>query len=190
MHRPVLFFIVLLVVALIVSVDRGASVVIAQPADPDEPKTVSADVPAAQTKAATQKAVAKKNATAKQKKEEEGEDDDDAPLSVFMQQKLDASSEILKGLMIEDYKLIQKNADVLLKMSRQERWRASNDMMYLQNSNQFRNTVEELRTKAIRKSTDGASLAWVNVTMSCIQCHNWVRNIMLADLNAEAGPGK
>jgi hypothetical protein len=105
----------------------------------------------------------------------------DRPLSEFMQQKLDASSEILRGLMIDDLELVEENSDKLLKMSREEKWRASNDMMYLQHSAQFGNAVDELRQKAKDKSMDGASLAWINVTMSCIQCHNWVRNTIIVD---------
>lgn len=113
------------------------------------------------------------------------QDDEDPVLSQFMQQKLDASSRILEGLMTDDFKMIQDNADNLLKMSREEKWRASNDMMYLQHSTQFRNVVDDLSKKAARKSTDGASLAWVNVTMSCIQCHQWVRNVILAENGGE-----
>ena len=110
------------------------------------------------------------------------EDEDEGHLSKFMSRKLSSSSQILKGLMIEDFDLIKDNADSLLKMSKQERWRASNDMMYLQHSTQFRSAVDELIDAAESKSVDGASLQWVNVTMSCIQCHKWVRDVMLADL--------
>lgn len=115
------------------------------------------------------------------KQNADNDDNADKSLDKFMQKKLDSSSDILRGLMIEDFGLIERSADQLLDMSKAESWRASNDMMYLQHSNQFRNAVDELRTKSKKHSIDGASLAWVNVTMSCIQCHEWVRNIMLAD---------
>jgi len=105
----------------------------------------------------------------------------DRSLDKFMQQKLAASTRILEGLMTEDLKMVAGNADKLLQMSKEERWRASNDMMYLQHSTQFRNAVDDLYRKAQKNSTDGASLAWVNVTMSCIKCHEWVRNVVLAD---------
>lgn len=107
--------------------------------------------------------------------------DEDGVLAEFMQQKLQNSSNILRGLMTEDFPMIVDSSDRLLDMSKAERWRASNDMMYLQHSQQFRNAVDDLKRKAAAKSMDGASLAWVNVTMSCIQCHDWVRSIMLAD---------
>ena len=128
-----------------------------------------------------------------QKKPEQPKQQDEKPkdrrLSTFMQQKLNASNEILRGLMTDDLELVEENADKLLDMSREEKWRASNDMMYLQHSSQFGNAVDELREKAKDGSMDGASLAWINVTMSCIQCHNWVRNtIMVNDGNGTDKP--
>ncbi|MCA9084742.1 MAG: hypothetical protein KDA81_11830 [Planctomycetaceae bacterium] len=109
------------------------------------------------------------------------EDEGEGPLSKFMMQKLGMSNKILKGLMTDDLHLVEQNADKLLKMSHEEKWRASNDMMYLQHSTQFRNACEDLRNKAAKGTMDGTALAWINVTMSCIQCHDWVRNIVLAD---------
>lgn len=100
----------------------------------------------------------------------------------FMRQKLGATKRILKGLMTNDLKLVEDNADQLLKMSHEEKWIASNDMMYLQHSIKFRNAAEDLYSSAADNSMDGASLAWVKVTMSCIKCHEWVRDTMLADL--------
>lgn len=118
--------------------------------------------------------------------DEKDQKPEDKPLLAdFMQQKLNSSTMILRGLMTDDLEMVETNADRLLKMSHEAKWRASNDMMYLQHSTQFRHAVDDLRKKAADMSTDGASLAWVNVTMSCIQCHQWVRNMILADLSPE-----
>lgn len=124
---------------------------------------------------------------ADEEKEEKKADskDDDRSLDKFMQLKLSASTRILEGLMTDDLEAVADNADKLLNMSKGERWRASNDMMYLQHSTQFRIAVDDLYKKAEKKSIDGASLAWVNVTMSCIKCHEWVRNVILADLEKQ-----
>lgn len=127
-----------------------------------------------------------KVAIADEKKSDGNSQKEERSLDKFMYQKLDRSSFILRGLMTEDFKLISENADKLLEMSHEEQWRASNDMMYLQHSGQFRSAVEDLRNKAEKHNIDGASLAWINVTMSCMQCHRWVRNVILADV-AEGG---
>lgn len=118
-------------------------------------------------------------------KSSEEDDENERLLLKFMEKKLTSSSQILRGLMTEDFELIRENAGNLLEMSKEERWRASNDMMYLQHSTQFQNAVKELVTAAEKQSIDGASLQWVNVTMNCMQCHKWVRNVMLADLDLQ-----
>ena len=113
------------------------------------------------------------------------------PLQAFMRLKLAASNQVLEGLVVDDLDLVVQGSDSLLEISAAEKWRASNDMMYLQNSRGFRRSVEVLRDKAKKKSIDGAALAWVDVTMSCIHCHEWVRNVLIADLstpNGTSGP--
>ena len=65
-------------------------------------------------------------------------------------------------------------------MSNEERWRVSNDIMYRRYSQEFATAVEELQKESKDQDMDGTSLAWVNVTMKCLKCHEWVRNTVLA----------
>lgn len=105
----------------------------------------------------------------------------DSPLAAFMHAKLDASNRILEGLVTDEMKKVQSGADELLQMSDAEQWRASNDMLYLQHSRTFRESVVSLRDKAGKGSVDGVALAWMDVTLNCIRCHEWVRNVMVAE---------
>lgn len=102
-------------------------------------------------------------------------------LQKFMRQKLQASNLILEGLCTEDLALVNKGASTLMKMSKEENWRVSNDMMYRRYSKEFGEAVEELQKEATDNDMDGTSMAWVNVTMKCLKCHEWVRNTILAD---------
>lgn len=102
-------------------------------------------------------------------------------LSRFMRQKLQSSNLILEGLCTEDLKMVSDGSASLMKMSTQENWRVSNDMMYRRYSTEFVNAVEELQKEAEDNNMDGTSMAWVNVTMKCLKCHEWVRNTVLAD---------
>ncbi len=117
--------------------------------------------------------------------------DEQTELSKFMRKKLASSNQILEGLVTDDMTQVEKGADELLKMSDAEHWRASNDMMYLHHSRVFRNSVDLMRDKAEKRSIDGVALAWMDVTMSCIKCHEWVRDTLIADvpLDAAAVPG-
>jgi len=104
-------------------------------------------------------------------------------LSEFMRKKLNSSNRILEGLVTDDLQMVAEACDEMLELSSADRWRASNDMMYLQHSEEFRNSVKNLRSKANGQSIDGTALAWVDVTMNCIQCHEWVRNVLIADVD-------
>lgn len=111
-------------------------------------------------------------------------DKKDAPdrsLSRFMRQKLQASNLILEGLCTEDLTMVSEGAGTLMKMSGEEKWRVSNDIMYKRYSSEFVNAVQELQHEAEDNDMDGTSLAWVNVTMKCLKCHEWVRNTVIAD---------
>jgi hypothetical protein len=87
---------------------------------------------------------------------------------------------VLEGLCTEDLELVSKGSKVLLQMSHEERWRVSADMMYRRYSIEFSSAVEELLKESEDQDMDGTSLAWVNVTMKCLKCHEWVRNTVIA----------
>lgn len=116
------------------------------------------------------------------------EPDKKPALAKFMRAKLKASSQILEGLCTEDFETIQKGAEKLKSMSREERWRVSNDAMYRQHSAEFRDAVEKILTAAKeKKNLDTAALAWTKTTLSCIECHRWVRNTLVAERPAPNG---
>ncbi len=118
------------------------------------------------------------------KKEESSGDKKDEPagsLHRFMRQKMQASNLILEGLCMDDLKAVAAGSQTLLKMPSEAKWRVSNDMMYRRYSNEFVQAVEELQQEAEEGDMDGASMAWVNVTMKCMKCHKWVRNTVLAE---------
>jgi len=108
-------------------------------------------------------------------------DDPAGSLHRFMRQKMQASNLILEGLCMDDMKTVSLGAQTLLKMPSEAKWRVTNDMMYRRYSNEFVQAVEELKKEAEENDIDGASMAWVNVTMKCLKCHKWVRNTVLAD---------
>jgi len=115
--------------------------------------------------------------------------DDPAPkkkkneeLSDFMRQKLDASGWVLEGLLTENFQLLEKGAKRMNEMSRVEKWRVSNDMMYRHHSEDFQARVDKLIKTAKDESSDAAALAYFDMTMSCIECHKWVRRVLVADV--------
>jgi len=106
---------------------------------------------------------------------------DDIPLREFMRKKLEASNQILEGLVLEDPALIKEGAEVLNEMSTAEKWRVQNDALYREFSADFRRVTAGLVEAANEGDNDQAVLKWMDATMNCIECHRYVRGMRVAD---------
>ncbi len=118
-------------------------------------------------------------------KEQQIDDDGDgkpkALLRDFMRQKLLASNMILEGLATEDMSLVKQGATQLNKMSQVEQWRVHNDVMYKQFSGEFQRVTQALKRAAEDDNIDQAALQWMGATMTCIECHRYVRNELVVE---------
>ncbi len=99
-----------------------------------------------------------------------------APLETFMRLKLEASSKILEGLCQEDAALVKEGADALNAMSKVEIWNVMIDADYREYSREFRDNAAKVSKAAEEGDFDKAALRWFDVTMSCLDCHDHVRN--------------
>ena len=105
-------------------------------------------------------------------------------VSEFMRSKLDSAQNILEGLTVEDYDLIKKGCDNLIVMSKAAEWQIIHGPVYAQDSNEFRQATSHLKKMAEAESLDGAVLAYLRVTMSCVNCHKHVRASKIARIDA------
>jgi hypothetical protein len=94
----------------------------------------------------------------------------------FMRMKLAHSADVLEGLSLEDYDLIAKGAQALSLASRDSNWQLLQTEDYLRQSMEFRRACDGLRRAAKEENLDAAVLAWMDVTMKCVQCHRYVRD--------------
>ncbi len=102
-------------------------------------------------------------------------------LSKFMRMKLDASQNILEGLAVEDYELIQQGAIKLEEMSAAEKWRVTNDAFFREHSADFQQIAKRLVKNAKDEKLEAAALTWLQATMQCIECHKWSRANLMAE---------
>ena len=58
---------------------------------------------------------------------------------------------------------------------------ASNDPVYLQHSGDFRRIVDKRMKKAADDNLEACALVWLDVTMSCLECHEFMRCILVAN---------
>lgn len=101
----------------------------------------------------------------------------------FMHDKLELAQGILEGLSVENYDLIISRSQRLSAMSQEADWKVFENPDYEQQSIAFRRNVDALTKAAKNKNLDGATLAYVRATMSCIECHKYVRGRLVAGLN-------
>ena len=106
-----------------------------------------------------------------------------AEQAVFMRGKLDASNQILEGLVTEDSKLIAKGAKILVEMSAAEKWQVRHDPMYKQHSGDFQQSAKKLLESAEQENFDAVALKWIDTTLKCIECHKFVRGTRIANGN-------
>lgn len=104
------------------------------------------------------------------------------PKSFWMKKKLDYSKSILEGLANADFEIIGKDARAMNNLSQIEKWVRANTPEYRTQLRIFRFANEQLIEQADRENLDGASLAFVQLTLSCVNCHKVVRQ-PLADKN-------
>ena len=92
-----------------------------------------------------------------------------------MREKLVHSQKLLEALATEDFFTLEKNARRLSGMTQEAGWQAFQNPDYAQFSVTFRRHTDALARAAKDKDLDAATLAYVRVTMSCVDCHKVVR---------------
>ena len=100
----------------------------------------------------------------------------------FMRDKLELAQKVLEGLALEDFDLITAKAQKLSAMSQEAPWQVFENPDYAQHSVTFRSHANSLVRAAKDKNLDAATLAYVRMTMSCVDCHKFVRGKIVAQV--------
>lgn len=102
-------------------------------------------------------------------------------MKAFMRKKLASSQDIIEGLALEDFELIEKGAKELKAMSAAAEFMVTKDPLYKEHSDDFRKVVIKMERAAREKRIDGATLGFMDMTMNCVECHKYVRTILIAN---------
>jgi hypothetical protein len=95
--------------------------------------------------------------------------------SLWMRQKLQASQAILAGLADADFETIGKNAQAMNLMTHLEKWVRADTPGYRTQLRLFEFADRELIRATREKNIDAATLAYNQLTISCVSCHKIVR---------------
>jgi hypothetical protein len=96
--------------------------------------------------------------------------------------KLKNAKLLLEGLALADFKKIERSAEELIQLSKTAEWLVLRTPRYEVHSNDFRRAAEAVAQKARAKNIDGVALAYVEMTLSCVKCHQYVREVRDARL--------
>jgi hypothetical protein len=97
----------------------------------------------------------------------------------FMRQKLVFAKDVLEGLALERFPMIEKSGKALKTLSNAAEWETPtipNATDYVMMTTDFQQHADDLVKQAKAKNIDGATLAYVKLTMTCVQCHKFIRD--------------
>ena len=101
--------------------------------------------------------------------------DRDEILAEMMVKKLKSAHHVLDGVAIGDFKKVASGGEELVRLAKSETWQLIRSPYYERHSKDFILATEKLVKKANEKNMDGVALAYVEVTLSCVRCHQYVR---------------
>lgn len=94
----------------------------------------------------------------------------------LMKKKLALSQKILEGLALEDFDKVKAGADDLITVRQQAAFMVGKTAKYEVYANDFQKHLEEIQKQAKKKSVEGAALGYVEMTLTCVRCHQHVRD--------------
>jgi hypothetical protein len=97
--------------------------------------------------------------------------------SEIMLAKLKHAQTLIDALTREDFGQVEKNATALVRISDgAEFLNARRTEEYVVQARGFRETVSRMAVKARDRNIDGVMLAYLDMSTSCLKCHQYTRN--------------
>lgn len=105
------------------------------------------------------------------------QDPDKKPLKKhnIMEKKLAVAQKLLGGLAVNDFAAIKENAGILNDLSKQAAWKMIETPRYESYSDEFQRLTLRMFEQATDKNLDGVALSYVDMTLTCVKCHQHVR---------------
>lgn len=97
------------------------------------------------------------------------------PMSFWMAQKMELSKQLLESLTKEDFDKIAADAKQLRKLGKIEGIVRRQDPAYRRQHQLFDSALADVISQADDKNVEGATLAFHQLTTSCVVCHKMLR---------------
>lgn len=116
----------------------------------------------------------------------QGENPQVNKVDLFMRAKLEHSQRVLEGITTANHEMIAKHAQEISLLSQAEMWQVLQTPEYFERSAEFRRAADALTQAGKEKNLDGATLAYVDMTVKCVNCHKYVRKVKMVDFHPQA----
>jgi hypothetical protein len=100
--------------------------------------------------------------------------------SRVMREKLVHAQRLLEAITTSDYALLERESQALSKLTSDLGWMVLKTPEYRRQSDAFLRATEDLVTAAKAHDLDLAAMHYMSLTMSCYQCHRYVKNMRIA----------
>jgi len=101
-------------------------------------------------------------------------------LKRVMQTKLAHAQRILGDVVTNDWQALQTDATALRRATRDPAWAVLVSPEYIRQTTTFVRATEDLIDAAERRDLEATPLAYVSLTLSCVQCHRYVARMRIA----------
>ena len=102
--------------------------------------------------------------------------------SVWMRKKMEYSQAILKGMATGDFETIQLNASRMRLLNKVEGFVRKRNPNYRWHVRVFEKTSTQIANQAKAKNLDGVTIAFNQLTVNCVNCHQSIRTEAVADV--------
>jgi hypothetical protein len=102
---------------------------------------------------------------------------DKGKLGKLMVAKLRSAQSLLEGLATRNFTKITRSAEELIQLSKAAEWYVFHTPRFEMHTNEFRRAAETIVQKSQEKNIDGVALAYVDMTLTCVRCHDYVREV-------------
>jgi cytochrome c556 len=103
-----------------------------------------------------------------------------AATSRVMREKLTHAQRLLEAITTSDFALLERESQALSKVTSDLGWMVFKTPEYRRQSDTFLRATEDLVAAAKQHDLDLAAMHYVSLTMSCYQCHRYVKNMRIA----------
>lgn len=94
----------------------------------------------------------------------------------LMKKKLELSQQLLASLTLNKLSEAGKQADALLKLPDDPAWKVKKTGLYTAFSEEFTRSLKGISSAAKDKNLEKAKLHYLGLTMTCFNCHSYVRD--------------